>query len=271
MGRFRWTTHRPFRPPLAYRLPRRRELNDVPHKQLRGTSSFSYRWFEHRRCHAARITSSFARSGNPLEMSRCRSRRRAAFARAGGRVTLGVSCFGGFASTSTRPVSSGDRYLLLIEGDVAAVILANPVERRWVRVGVTPRSIVMSGTVDGDVVVLADAFPWAGIRRRAVTEHAGADRGGRKVVVALDGDEVGVRSIRHACAIDDGLHVLSLLTLGNAPLGSTPRRPSDSRSGHRSRRIGPGGEVPSACPSTTRRPGRSTTATGNLRLHTGPG
>src|SRR5262249_26333406 len=100
---------------------------------------------------------------------------------------------------------AGDCDLLLVEGDIPAVVLADAVEGRRVRVWVTPRCVVMGGTAGGDVVILGDALPRAGIRRRAVTEHAGADRGGREVVVALDGDQVRLRGIRHNRVIDDGL------------------------------------------------------------------
>src|SRR5262249_1936934 len=112
-----------------------------------------------------------------------------------------------YPATARYPVSLGDRDLLLVEGDIAAVVLADAVERRRVRVRVTPRCVVMGGTTHGDVVILGDALPRAGIRRRAVTEHAGTDRGGREVVVALDRDQVGLGSVRHNRVIDDGLHV----------------------------------------------------------------
>src|SRR5262245_11541305 len=130
-------------------------------------------------------------------------------------------CRGWPGTTSTRVsataryrVSFGDRDLLLVEGDIAAVVLSDAVEGRWVGVWVTPRCVVMARALHGDVVILGDALPGAGIRCRAVTERAGGDRGGREVVVALYGDQVRLRSIRHNRVIDDGLHVPSLLAAG---------------------------------------------------------
>src|SRR5258708_4917978 len=102
---------------------------------------------------------------------------------------------------------SGDCDLLLVEGDIARVVLADPVKGGRVRVGVAPRRVVVGGTGHRDVVVLGDALPPPAVRRRAVTEHAGAERGGREVIVALDGDQVGLRSIRNDRAVDGGLHV----------------------------------------------------------------
>jgi hypothetical protein len=92
------------------------------------------------------------------------------------------------ARTCRYAVLFGDRDLALVEGDVPAVVLADAVERSRVRVWVAPRSVVMRGSARRDVVILGDALPGAGIRRRAITEHAGADRGGREVEVALNGD-----------------------------------------------------------------------------------
>src|SRR5689334_9519868 len=60
------------------------------------------------------------------------------------------------------------------------------VERCRVRVWVTPRGAVMAGTSHGDVVILGDALPRAGIRRRAVTEHADTDRGGWETVIRAE-------------------------------------------------------------------------------------
>src|SRR5262249_905469 len=109
-------------------------------------------------------------------------------------------------ATAASRVSFGNRDLLLVEGDIAAVVLADAVEGLRVRVWVTPRCVVMGGTIHGDVVILGDALPRAGIRGRAVTERTGADRGGAEVVVARDADQVRLRSIRHNRVIDDGLH-----------------------------------------------------------------
>src|SRR5215469_655037 len=95
---------------------------------------------------------------------------------------------------------------------------------------------MMSRAMHGNVVILADALPGAEIRRRAVAEHAGADRGRREVVVALDGDQVRLRSIRYDRAVDGGLHDQSLLIVARfscvnsmplarlpAPAPSSPR------------------------------------------------
>src|SRR5580700_7390844 len=100
----------------------------------------------------------------------------------------------------------GDLDLPLVEGDVTGVVLADPVEGGRVRGGVAPRRVVVGGTGHRDVVVLGDALPRAGVGRRAVTERAGAERGGREVVVALDDDQVRIRSIRDDRAVDGGLH-----------------------------------------------------------------
>src|SRR5260370_41691840 len=83
----------------------------------------------------------------------------------------------------------GQRYLLLVEGDIAGVVLADPVERGRVRVGGAPRRVVVRGTGHRDVVVLGDALPRAAVRRRAVTEHAGSCVGGREVVVPRDSEQ----------------------------------------------------------------------------------
>src|SRR5262245_23724760 len=103
-------------------------------------------------------------------------------------------CRGWPGTTSTRVsataryrVSFGDRDLLLVEGDIAAVVLADAVEGRRVWVWVTPRCVVMGGATHGDVVILGDTLPRAGIRRRDVTEHARAERTRRRRVDALEG------------------------------------------------------------------------------------
>src|SRR5262249_13093298 len=57
------------------------------------------------------------------------------------------------SATARYRVSLGDCDLLLVEGDIAAVVLADAVERRRIRVRVTPRCVVMSGALHGDVVI----------------------------------------------------------------------------------------------------------------------
>jgi UDP:flavonoid glycosyltransferase YjiC (YdhE family) len=69
----------------------------------------------------------------------------------------------------------GERDLLLVEGDIARVILANPVEGGRVRVRVAPGRVVVDRSGHCDVVILSDTLPRAGVRRRAVAERAGAE------------------------------------------------------------------------------------------------
>src|SRR3984957_4807057 len=102
----------------------------------------------------------------------------------------------------------GDRDLPLVEGHVAAVVLADPVDGGRVGVGVAPRRVVMDGADDRDVVVLGVALPRAGVRRRAVAERPGAERGRREIEVAFDGDHVRLRSAGDDLAVDRGLHAL---------------------------------------------------------------
>ena len=78
------------------------------------------------------------------------------------------------------PVWIRDRDLLLVEGDVAAVVPADAVERGRVRARVAPRCVVVGGASHRDVVILGDALPRAGVRRRALTERAGANQEGGK-------------------------------------------------------------------------------------------
>src|ERR1700722_16493504 len=105
---------------------------------------------------------------------------------------------------------AADRDLLLVEGDIAAVVLADPSEGGRVGLGVAPRRVVMRDAGHRDVVILGVALPRAVVRRGTIAERAVAERGGREVVVALDSNQVGVRGVRDHGAIDGGLHVLSL-------------------------------------------------------------
>src|SRR5215469_3875362 len=124
-----------------------------------------------------------------------------------------------------------DGGLLLVESDIAAVVLADALEGRRVRVRVAPCRVVMGGAVHGDVVILGVALPRAVVRSRAVSENAGADRRGREVVVALDGDKVCLLGIRYDRAIDDGLHF-------RFPSGSRTCRQRQLRAGCMTSRAG---------------------------------